>query len=370
MAQVLQALEVPEGLQRQCFQALGTPQAERYLAQNTTESQALPVSGGELLRALRVRRGLSQADAARAIGVTQALLSRWENNDCWPENTRLLALCQVLQATPGETHGLATRGWQNHQELPRDREALIAVLRQLANASHHFEHDLFYLALGSRFWELYKNNRIERAEALRPWGYFGSYLAWHGRMREAIQVSAPTFEEMKRSARSLDNGQFFALSATTLALSSLGDAQSAAETFLEFDDRIGPNLRSSLYEDLADIAWKANQLERCDHYWRRSIETAYSEFNQAYCRLRFAEKLCLSSRPREALAQVEQAKIDRNNHHSLIQIDLVAGGALALLREHNVAEPLLSRGRRQLQETPYPGLSDFDRQLQPLILSG
>jgi transcriptional regulator with XRE-family HTH domain len=363
LAAVLETLQVPETARRQCFQQLGTPQAERYLSKTAPDGAPLPISGGELLRALRQRTGLTQADTARAVGVTQALLSRWEHNDCWPDDEKLARLCAALNATPGEKVGLTTRQWQGHKALPPDYDALHATLRKLAIMSHEFEHDLFYLALGSRFEALARSSHIDRLRGLAPWAYFGSYLAWHGRMADAQHMVAPVIEEMRRRPQRMDQGQVFAVSALTLSLATLVSPKKALEMLLAFGERMGPPFLSGWYEDLAEIALKAGQVERAFHYYEKSIESASNEHNQAYCRLRFGETLCLTGRPREALQQVERCRIDRFNTHSLTQIDLVQGGALALLGEVAEAQPILTRGRRQLQETPYPGLTLFNHRL-------
>ena len=54
------------------------------------------------LRAARLRAKLSQADIARAVGVTEATVSRWESGVRRPrreEAKRLAALLQVLEET-------------------------------------------------------------------------------------------------------------------------------------------------------------------------------------------------------------------------------------------------------------------------------
>jgi transcriptional regulator with XRE-family HTH domain len=213
LARVLKFLAIPEAVQRQCFQQLGTSQAERYLTKTTAESASLPISGGELLRALRNRARLPQRDAAVKIGVSQGLLSRWEGNDCWPDSETLARYCAALGATQGEQYGLIAHAWKCHDELPRDKDALDRARRELSILPHHFEHDLLYLALGSRYQSLYKASQIGVTDMLEIWGYFGSYLAWHHREDEAYRLTLPVFEEMKASHHPLSGGQHFALGA-------------------------------------------------------------------------------------------------------------------------------------------------------------
>ncbi len=62
--------------------------------------------GGDLLRAMRKRRGLTQTDAARSAGVSQGRLAHWERSEDWPAAERLHALCLALGAHPAEMAAL------------------------------------------------------------------------------------------------------------------------------------------------------------------------------------------------------------------------------------------------------------------------
>ena len=367
LLKVLDVLNVPESLCRQCLQQLGTPQAERYLAQTISEEQKLPVSGGELLKALRMRAARSQADTARAVGVTQALLSRWENNDCWPDSERLHSLCLTLGATESELQGLMTRAWQQHDELPMDKDALDLARRELAISSHNFEHDLFYLAIGSRYQSLYKANQISRTDMLATWGYFGGYLTWHHRLGKAYQIAAPVFEDITSSHQVLSDGQLFALFAISSALAKIATPQKALETMEAFEARIAPNDLPIWYDDLAEFAWKAGQHARAHLYHQRSIQTCPNHSIECYVRLRYAEHLCLRGNPEEALRQANLCKVDPWNTHAVPHYHLICGGALALLGDQADAGRHLYLAQQQLQIKTYPGLVEFSNKLQAAL---
>ena len=55
---------------------------------------------GERMRQARLSRGLSQGQIARAIGVAQTTVGRWERNAIRPSGRRLEALAKVLRTTP------------------------------------------------------------------------------------------------------------------------------------------------------------------------------------------------------------------------------------------------------------------------------
>lgn len=84
-----------------------------------------PVDMGQVLRALRLRKGASQSDAARAAGVRQGTLAKWESGDAAPSDEALGRAFAILGATPEETAALdrAVRGERRESE---DVEARIA----------------------------------------------------------------------------------------------------------------------------------------------------------------------------------------------------------------------------------------------------
>ncbi|WP_394795694.1 helix-turn-helix transcriptional regulator [Armatimonas sp.] len=369
LARVLETLGVPEATQRQCFQWLGTRQAERYLSETSPDDSPVPISGGELLRALRLRSGRTQAEAARAVGVTQALLSRWEHNDCWPDDTRLQQLCQVLRATSYEKQDLATRAWQNHDELPRDKERLDLALRQLEKQPHRFPKDLQYLALASRYHSLFKENQIGDNESLTVWGYFGNYLAWHSRLEEVLQVTMPLFNRFKSQFRPLKTHEMMALSGLTDSVGFLLSQRQALEILLGFEGRIRRGNLTMWYDELSQKAGNDGQWDRACFYLEQGIQSATNEASEWYARLQYAERLCRYGRPRDAMAQVEKCATPTTERRLSIHKDLVRGVALEQLGVRSEAISVYQRTREMLLQTPYPGLNNLSNDLQKTLYS-
>ena len=125
---VMEALDLSPSARQKCRQSLDAPRA---LQIEHCAAQTAPVSSGELLRALRVRSRVRQDEAAQAAGVTQSMVSRWEAGECWPEGDKLHALCFALGATGDEVLFLTTRGWQQQEPLPLDKEALEEIVHYL-----------------------------------------------------------------------------------------------------------------------------------------------------------------------------------------------------------------------------------------------
>jgi transcriptional regulator with XRE-family HTH domain len=55
---------------------------------------------GDRLKALRVRRLLTQGELAQRVGVERKAVNRWESNKTKPRLTNIRALCEALEVTP------------------------------------------------------------------------------------------------------------------------------------------------------------------------------------------------------------------------------------------------------------------------------
>src|SRR5262245_22404098 len=67
---------------------------------------------GNALRANRHRRGLTQVDVARRLGVTAETVCRWERGRSRPRPRRLPFIARVLSSSPRDLPPLAPRRWQ------------------------------------------------------------------------------------------------------------------------------------------------------------------------------------------------------------------------------------------------------------------
>jgi len=60
-----------------------------------------------LLRDARIKRGLSVAEVAEQVGVSQASIYFWETDHCRPRQANLSALCKVLRLPVRATMAMA-----------------------------------------------------------------------------------------------------------------------------------------------------------------------------------------------------------------------------------------------------------------------
>ncbi len=103
-----------------------TVAAPRHARIALADSPFAPVDVGAVLRVVRERRGVAQADLARRLGVSQSAVSQWESGDDVPSPETLHALGFALGASVEETLALASAAGRGGGGLPDDPEAAAA----------------------------------------------------------------------------------------------------------------------------------------------------------------------------------------------------------------------------------------------------
>lgn len=109
---VLTTLTVTESERREILRLLHAPRAIHRL--RSLDAAAASPAGGDLLLALRQRKGWTQAQTARAVGVAQSQIARWEKNESWPTTDKLHTLCWHLSAGEDEVAALTAGGEHLH----------------------------------------------------------------------------------------------------------------------------------------------------------------------------------------------------------------------------------------------------------------
>lgn len=103
LLRLLDALETDPRLRARLLHA-ADPQHARFALVQTP--LGAPVNVGMVIRAMRGRRGETQGDLARAVGVTQAAVARWEAGEDAPSRTTIHAVAHALGASFEETVAL------------------------------------------------------------------------------------------------------------------------------------------------------------------------------------------------------------------------------------------------------------------------
>lgn len=146
--------------------------------------------GGSLLLAMRLRRGLSQDEAAAKAGVAVRTLRRWEKAEAWPSATQLHTLCYVLGAHPQEIAALSSG--EAKLEFGAAQENLsVGELYERCQALHHYAGDpqtealkeLGFLALEAQAWPLAARSEGGRQILSRIYSchanYYSTYERWN-----------------------------------------------------------------------------------------------------------------------------------------------------------------------------------------------
>lgn len=127
---VLTALGAESWERRTVLQAFDAPRALRRLRE--VAGAAAPPVSGDLLWAIRLRKGWTQSQAAQAVGVSQTQITRWERGETWPDAAKLHALCWHLNAHPDEVAALDhPSARQTDLAPPADRAAWLYYLNRI-----------------------------------------------------------------------------------------------------------------------------------------------------------------------------------------------------------------------------------------------
>ena len=162
------------------------------------------ISTGELLRALRLRAKVTQAEAARAAGVSQVQVAHWENSGGTPSGTQLHALCFAYRVNDDELLFLTTRGWKAVEPLPKDMGALECVAGDVEFEGSTDNRSGLYLALDARFQEMHRAGKLSDDEASRVHGHYGLWLLTRfDELHLAYQIGKPGIESLLQGRETL-----------------------------------------------------------------------------------------------------------------------------------------------------------------------
>lgn len=103
---------------------------------------------GEKILKLRKERGLSQEDLAEKLGTTRQAISKWENNQGFPETEKLLLLSNVFEVSVDFL-------LKNEKSIPSVDEKGFYVSREMATGYLSSEKKMGrYIGLAFMFWAL------------------------------------------------------------------------------------------------------------------------------------------------------------------------------------------------------------------------
>jgi transcriptional regulator with XRE-family HTH domain len=158
--------------------------------------------GGDLLHAMRLRRGWSLEEIATRIGMSSWTLRRWEKAETWPSIEQLHRLCYALQAkeeelialTCGQFSRLATTAKKTVQEL----EERVHQFKQSLNDPPFDLKDLELLTLRAEAWTWAARSRAGMRLLTDVYALNYCNLSYQDRTAEAVAIAEKYFDLMPK----------------------------------------------------------------------------------------------------------------------------------------------------------------------------
>ncbi len=206
---VLNALDASAAHRRQAIEMIGAPRAlavlrdaDRRAADQAGMEAADAPSAGDLLRAMRLRRGLTVDEVASALDVSARSVRAWEHSDARLTAQHLHSLCRLLGATEQEISALTagTAGLLRLAPLPlcaslSSLDAIRAYMNELAFSQGTYDpaaeslKDLAHLALLSRLTPLAVRYTSARLLLINEYATYAHWLSNQRRYPEAARFA-------------------------------------------------------------------------------------------------------------------------------------------------------------------------------------
>lgn len=289
---VLQSLGIPLEERRSTIALINAPRAVAQVRaalafpadeEGDAAGQPLWAAGGDLLRALRRRRGLTQRQVATRMKVTQSAVACWERSKSQPPEGRLAELLEFLGALPEESHALTGGRLLAAPALgvtQESAEAELSALKQSMNQGETRLMDLRFLTLEARLQSCLAGDAGARFLLADAYRTHGRWLWWRGRLQEAQRCAVNALELLPFTAKG-----DVALSLLFDAIHIAGGAIAARNTpaasrtairyihyWLPLAER--PEDAALLYRDFADYLIRDGRRESAIEYASRSREAA------------------------------------------------------------------------------------------------
>lgn len=203
----LDALGASDAQRRRALALLHAPRAVARLREMLTSpaETTVPVFGGDLLRAMRLRRDMTLEEVARAIQVQPRTVSRWERSESWPTTEMLHELCWALKVHPEEVvaltqHGLHLTPIGKDVSLDALKEQPRVTISQWLGMSDSSLYDLQLLALQAAVEPLVASEPSLHHILGTVWTLYAQCLVFEGRLREAVAYAYRSFDVLQKEA--------------------------------------------------------------------------------------------------------------------------------------------------------------------------
>lgn len=240
---------------------------------------------GDLLRALRTRRGISEEELAESLGVSPTRVSKWERCRETVPDELVRRLLDLVGARPEERQALQERRLLLAQPWHEQRVSLELTMERFAtivartNSFQSFAGDLEFLALEAALLPHVGERVAARLLLVRVWIEHAGYLLGRRRPKEAMRFAHYALETVETCG--MPNETWIQAAHVTASAMSHSGKGTAREALNILGDRLPIaaelGLDVGLYRDMAHLA----------HVRRRFCEAAelLALSRQAACRI-------------------------------------------------------------------------------------
>lgn len=184
---VLDSLEATPSQKATAIRSLNAPRGIQRLRGLV---QGEPPVGGDLLRAMRLRQGWGQDRLAKAVGVGQSTVAKWERGELWPAPETLQIVCFVLRAHEDEIASITRGRFLEAQGITAtDYQACIDRFWIAMYYSRPELRDLLYLSLEADLWIQAERHKWAKPLLCEVYSRHAQFLTEHERFREADSIS-------------------------------------------------------------------------------------------------------------------------------------------------------------------------------------
>jgi transcriptional regulator with XRE-family HTH domain len=340
---LLTALEVTETQKHRAVSLVEAPRALRQIRQEVmqvAEQRGMPglPHGGDLLHALRMRRGWSLEEVAARVQVTARTLRRWEKMEVWPSVEQLHRLCYALKAHEEEVVAL-TLGSFSQKPTPQKTsvEALQArldhlrVLEEQPGGYPLFE--LEYLRLEADAWPLAMRSGAGKQMLIAISAYHAQCLSFRERLPEADTIANQALDLM---GNKLKPEMYWMYPVFVSARASVYRGEHPApKRGLErlrpwLSMAQWPEMRAWMLADMAKYLSQSGEPEAALPLVEQACQVAETSGRSVEWTLRRWDKAALllqAERPVEALALVEERTLEDEYPINRIDVSLLRAEA-------------------------------------------
>jgi transcriptional regulator with XRE-family HTH domain len=357
---LLGVLNVSAQQKRHALGLMEAPRAARQVRQEVTRiaeqsgMAALP-HGGDLLHALRMRKGLSLEEAARQVQVTGGTLRRWEKMEVWPSVEQLHRLCYALEAQEEEIVALTVGRFSQKPRL--EKTSLEAVLERLLEITMLEEtipggyplFELAYLQMEADAWPLALRSEAGKQMLINIYAHHAHGFSLRERLAESGSVAECALELM---GDTLLPAPFWMYPVFVSARSRVFRGESTApKRGLEIlrpwlSVAQWPVMQAWLLADMAKYLGLSGEPEVSLTLVEQACRVAVSTGNEVELCLRKWDKASLllqAGRPGETLAIVEERGVPEAQPHCHIDVSLLRAESYIAVGDRTQAHDWLQR---------------------------